>query len=125
MKFKFRRAHSRQLLLIIALFFTHTLLFAQHDSLIFKNGNIIVGEIKSMDKGVLSIETDYSKNDFTIEWVDLKGIYSKSPFLISLKGGQRLRGTLSSTDSVNQAVISTEDGQKLLTFLDDIIYLKV
>jgi len=124
MEFKYRPVVFRGLLLTITLFSAQSFLFAQHDSLVFKNGNIIVGEIKSMDKGVLTIETDYSKNDFTIEWIDLKGIYSKSPFLISLKNGQRLRGTLSSTDSVNQAVISTEDGQKLLTLMDDIIYLK-
>jgi hypothetical protein len=37
---------------------------AQKDSLVLKNGDVIVGEIKSMDKGVLTIETDYSKNDF-------------------------------------------------------------
>ena len=124
MEFKYRPVVFRGLLLIITLFSAQSFLFAQHDSLVFKNGNIIVGEIKSMDKGVITIETDYSKNDFAIEWIDLKGIYSKSPFLISLKNGQRLRGTLSSTDSVNQAVVSTEDGQKLLTLLDDIIYLK-
>ena len=119
MEFKYRPVVFRGLLLMITLLSAQSFLFAQHDSLVFKNGNIIVGEIKSMDKGVLTIETDYSKNDFTIEWIDLKGIYSKSPFLISLKNGQRLRGTLSSTDSVNQAVISTEDGQKLLTLMDD------
>ena len=37
-----------------------TVLKAQKDSLVLKNGNIIVGEIKSLDKGVLTIETDYS-----------------------------------------------------------------
>ena len=41
---------------------------AQHDSLILKNANTIVGEIKSLDKGVLMIETDYSKSDFSVEW---------------------------------------------------------
>jgi len=34
------------------------------DSLIFKNGNSIKGEIKGMNRGVLTIETDYSKNDY-------------------------------------------------------------
>ncbi len=124
MEIKFRPAIFRQLLLIIALFFTQSFLFAQNDSLLFKNGNVIVGEIKSMDKGVLTIETDYSKSNFTIEWANLKQIYSKSPFLISLKSGQRLRGTVNSTDSAKQAIITTEDGQKLSAQMDDIIYLK-
>jgi hypothetical protein len=46
--------------------------YAQHDSLVLKNGNVIVGEIKSLDKGVVTIETDYSKSDFTIEWSGIK-----------------------------------------------------
>src|SRR6187549_3438266 len=99
MKLKFPSVIFRQLfLLIVALAFTQSYLFAQHDSLVFKNGNIIVGEIKSMDKGVLTIETDYSKTNFSIEWAGLEKIYSKSSFLINLKSGERFRGTLSSTD---------------------------
>jgi hypothetical protein len=114
----------KQLLLVIILFLIQSFLFAQHDSLVFKNGNIIEGEIKSMDKGVLTVETDYSKNDFTIEWSGLKEIYSKRPFLISLKNGQRFNGTIRSIDSVKQTIIEVSDGQKLLVSLDDIIYLK-
>jgi hypothetical protein len=30
---------------------------------------------------VLNIETDYSKSDFTIEWVDIKEIYKKTRFV--------------------------------------------
>jgi len=48
---------------------------AQKDSLILKNKDVIVGEIKSLDKGVITIETDYSKTDFTIEWSGIKEIY--------------------------------------------------
>jgi surface polysaccharide O-acyltransferase-like enzyme len=51
------------------------------DSLVFKNNNYMTGEIKSMSKGVLNIETDYSKSDFTIEWVDIKEIYTKTRFV--------------------------------------------
>jgi hypothetical protein len=32
--------------------------------LIMNNNDVIVGEIKSMDKGVLVIDTDYSDSDF-------------------------------------------------------------
>src|SRR5262245_31780504 len=54
-----------------------------HDSIILKNGDVIVGEIKSMDKGVLTIETDYSKSDITIKWSGIKEIYSTSHFMIT------------------------------------------
>ena len=124
MKYKFPSVFFRRLLLIIAFYFTQSYLFAQRDSLVFKNGNIIVGGIKSMDKGALTIETDYSKTNFSIKWAELEKIYSKNSFLITLKSGERLRGTLSSTDSVKQVSIETEDGKKMLAMLDDVIYLK-
>src|SRR4030095_16640372 len=69
---------------------------AQHDSLLLKNGNTIVGEIKSMDKGVLFIETPYSKNDFSIEWSGIKEVYTTTTFLITLKDGRRFDGPLQS-----------------------------
>ena len=124
MKCKFPSVIFKQLLLIIVLHFSQSYLFAQQDSLVFKSGNIIVGDIKSMDKGALTIETDYSKTNFSIKWSELEKIYSKNSFLITLKSGERLRGTLSSTDSVKQVSIETEEGQKLLALLDDVIYLK-
>ena len=52
----------------MSLFLTLSNLFAQTDTLIFKNGNMVVGEIKSMSRGVIQIETDYSDSDFMIEW---------------------------------------------------------
>src|SRR5436190_23974960 len=72
--------------------------YAQHDSLILKNGNVIVGELKSLDKGVVTIETDYSKSDFTIEWSGIKEVYSRSRFLITLKDGSRINGIFQSVD---------------------------
>ena len=61
--------------LIAFLIFFSLVSYAQHDSLILKTGDVIVGEIKSLDKGVVTIETDYSKSDFTIEWSGIKEIY--------------------------------------------------
>ena len=61
------------------------------DSLVFKNDDFVAGEIKGMDRGVLTIETDYSKSDFTIEWSGIKEIFTKTQFLITLTDGNRLR----------------------------------
>lgn len=72
---------------------------AQTDSLILKNKDLIVGEIKSMDKGVLTIETDYSDVDFKISWTGINQIYSSQKFLISTEDGRRLNGTIHSLDS--------------------------
>ena len=58
--------------MIISLITTTTPAFSQHDSLILKNKDVIVGEIKSLDKGIVTIETDYSKTDFTMDGVGSK-----------------------------------------------------
>ena len=43
-------------------------LFAQRDSLIFKNNDVVVGEIKSMENSVIMVKTKYSDSDFKIKW---------------------------------------------------------
>jgi len=97
---------------------------AQKDSLVLKNGDVIAGEIKSMDKGVLTIETDYSKKDFTVEWSGIKEIYSKSHFLVTLKNGQRINGTVESAEAGKKIIINGDDGSKTETTPDEIVYLK-
>lgn len=98
--------------------------FGQHDSLILKNGNVIVGEIKSMTNGVLTIETDYSKSDFTIEWSGIKEIYSKTRFLITLTSGQRINGNIQTASDGTKIVIVDADQKQVETKLNDIVYLK-
>jgi hypothetical protein len=99
-------------------------LAAQTDSLILKNGNTIVGEIKVMDRGVLTIETGYSKSDFTIEWSGIKEIYSKSIFLITLTDGRRINGSVSSNGTGQNVNILSQDGQTVETLIDNIVFIK-
>ncbi|PWU05130.1 MAG: hypothetical protein C5B52_00145 [Bacteroidetes bacterium] len=98
--------------------------FGQHDSLILKNGDVIVGEIKSMDKGIITIETDYSKSDFTIEWTGIKEIYSSASFLVTLKSGERINGKVKSIDGGKKVIITTDEGTEKESTLEDIVYLK-
>jgi len=108
---------------LVILIFTQTTR-AQHDSLILKSGDKIVGEIKSMDKGVLTIETGYSKSDFTIEWSGIREIYSKTIFLVTLTDGRRINGYVQSLDAGNKVTITTTKGEKIESLLDDIVFLK-
>ena len=114
----------RQLILLAVLLWCKKEAFAQHDSLIFKNGDIIVGEIKSMDKGILTIETDYSDKDFVIEWSGIKRIYSKRIFLVSLSDGRRINGSIQSIENKTNVNITDTDGQKTEALLDEIVFLK-
>ena len=38
--------------------------FSQIDAVTMKNGDLLIGEVKSLNKGVLVLETDYSDSDF-------------------------------------------------------------
>ena len=98
------------------------MIFAQTDSLIFKNGDYIIGEAKSMDRGVLTFETAYSDKDFQIEWDGIKEIYAVTYFLITLSDGRRYNGHINSFES-DKIMITTDDGQKVEVAWDDIVFL--
>jgi hypothetical protein len=106
---------------IIALFFSHEVL-GQKDSLILVNGDVIVGEFKDMDRGVLNIETDYSKDDFRIEWTGIDKIYSVTFFLITLSDGSRYNSTIRSTSG--DSVVFNGEGIGRVVSLADVVYLK-
>ena len=57
-------------------------------------GEKIVGEIKKVEKDVLTIETAYSDSDFKIEWDQIVSIESDRQFLVETFGGMRLTGPL-------------------------------
>lgn len=99
-------------------------LLAQHDSLVLNNGDKVVGEIKSMDKGVLTIETNYSKKDFTIEWSGVKEIYSKTFFMITLSDGRRFNARIQSVPGEKKLSVVTSDNQTIETTQDQIVFLK-
>lgn len=100
--------------------FLHT--YAQEDSIVFKNGNFVVGEVKSMNRNILKIETDYSDDDFTIEWDGIKEIYTTTHFLITLSSGNRYNGTLQSGAS-GGITIHTDDGNVVQVQQNEIVVL--
>jgi small nuclear ribonucleoprotein (snRNP)-like protein len=118
-------AHFMKCILIIFFSFLAKTVDAQRDSLVLKNGDLIVGEIKSMDRGVVTIETAYSDKDFAIEWLGIKRIYSTSHFLVSLKDGRRINGSFRSVDTTsNRVLVETSTGEKVETTLEDMVFLK-
>ncbi len=57
-------------------------------------GEKIVGEIKKVEKDVLTIETAYSDADFKIEWDKIASLESDRQFLVETFDGRRLAGSL-------------------------------
>lgn len=113
----------RNILLLFWVIFLSLKVSGQEDTLVFHNGNLIIGEIKSMDRGVLFLETDYSDSDFKIKWIDVKEVYSKTRFLISTDEKGRLNGRIRSAPS-GVVIINTDDGELVETSFLDIVYLK-
>lgn len=70
--------------------------FGQNDTLIMINGEILTGEIKLFDNGVVTIETMYSDNDFEVEWEKVEQISTIRQFVVIMTDGNRYFGTLTS-----------------------------
>jgi len=95
---------------------------AQTDSLIFRSGNYMVGEVKSMKQNVVQVETPYSDKDFTIKWNRIQEIYTNTYFLISLSDGSRYNGTLKSHEP-GRVTIITDNEEEISVNMVEIVFL--
>ncbi len=68
-------------------------LFAQ-DTLYTSTGDRIIGEIESMERNVLIFSTEYSDEDFHIEWNEVKGLTSSQMLLMYTANGSKYEGGL-------------------------------
>jgi len=84
----------------------------------------LVGEIKTLQKGVITMETDYSDSDFKIEWNKVRQIYGEHAFIISLSDGTRLIGTLRSNPEDSSKVIIYEKGKVFPANIIDVVTMK-
>ena len=82
--------------------------WAQRDTLVFKNGDLMVGEIKNFSVGVLVMKTDYSDKDFQIEFHEVEEMIIERKCLILLTKGRRRFGNIRTVDK-GRVKISYED----------------
>lgn len=109
------------LICVTAFFFTR-IASAQNDTLILNNGDLIVGDLKSMDKGVLTIEPPYSDSDFKIEWSGIKEMKASQRYLITLSNGTRINGTFRSAGD-GKVFIDNEEGEDVTVDAQKIVYI--
>ena len=81
---------------------------AAKDVVVTTSGDRLVGEIKSIEKDVLTLETDYSDADFKIKWEKVASIESDRQFLVETFDGQRLSGALKA-DALKKAAVTVGD----------------
>ena len=120
------KKHLRSVFLIILflLFAGVSASLAQNDTLIMTNGEVLIGEVKSLQKGVLVIETDYSDKDFQVEWSKVEQIYSPNRFIIALSDGSRLNGTINSNPKDSARVVIYESGSVRSPLISDVVLMK-
>ncbi len=109
-------------IIILLMIATLTTFAAEPDSVIFTNDNYVVGEVKSMQRGVLMMETPYSDKDFAIELDGIKEIYCTTYFLITLTDGRRYNGTINTVEPRRVKIIA-DGGEEVVVDLDHIVLL--
>lgn len=110
--------------LFLLLIISYNTLFAQNDTIVAINKDIIVGEIKGMDKAVIKIKTAYSDVDFAIEWNKIIGLSTQSKFLVYTVKNERFDGKLK-VNKEKKLLIINDDNKVIATLnLKDIVYLR-
>lgn len=104
-------------------FFILNNLYAQTDTLIVSTGDLLIGELKTMERSVLKMETDYSDSDFMIDWDMVKEIYSDRLFIITTSQRKRFYGSIRSDKSDKANIIITEEGNQYISKIVDIVFI--
>lgn len=98
---------------------------SQNDTIRLKDSNIrmMVGEVKSISTGVLTIETNYSDSDFKIELDKVIGLNMQRKCLIILTDNRRRFGNIK-TDASGLLEITLNNGEIQRFKLEEVIALK-
>jgi uncharacterized protein DUF481 len=77
------------------------------DVISFKNGDRLTGEVKSLDRGKISFDTD-AAGVIKVEWDDIEQLFSNTTFEIALDNGERLYGALVETTRPSEIRLQTD-----------------
>lgn len=111
----------RLLFFFLCFLFSFTV-FSQKDTLVLANGDKLVGELKKMDRGVLTFKTSYSSGDLKVKWKKVKTIKSEEKFLMTSVDGKRFKITgLDVNREDKNLMIRMEES---FVPIDDIVFIK-
>jgi len=120
----FHKTHQRCLVLIFILVLVSTFAEAQTDTIYFNKYNIIVGEVKEMNRGVLTVKTAYSDSDFKIEWIKVKGFKSDKHFTVALSDRSSLSNVQLNSITEGKISLTSEEGNQIID-IEDIVYIRL
>ena len=107
----------------ILCFFTCFYGFGQRDTVKLKKGNILVGEVKTLLTGVLTMETSYSDKDFKVEFDKVTELILERKCLVSLSRGGREFGNVRSKEP-GKVTITRADGSEVEIPIRQVIALQ-
>jgi hypothetical protein len=93
---------------------------AQSDSLVLNNGDVMVGEIKS----IVTIKTDYSDSDFKVKWEKVERVNSDQEYLITLSDDTYINASIKIDIADVRRVVLTGKVVDLCPNIIDILYIK-
>ena len=83
------------------------------DTVYFKNGDKLTGEIRSLGRGRLNLNTD-ATGTIAIEWDKISGIVSDQHIQIETASGIRYFGSVKTSEKVSQIIVVTNNGPQTL-----------
>jgi len=114
----------KKLVFMLLLLFIGKGLYAQNDTLVLVNGDVMVGRIKSMDQTVLVLKTVYSNVDFNVDWLKIKQLHSNRSFILFLSSGERVHSQIKyDSEKSDEITVVDDHGNTINTKLADIIFI--
>jgi hypothetical protein len=84
-----------------------------------KNGNLITGEIKKLEYGLLTYKTD-DISTLTVKWRDVMKLWSKETFEMTYSTGDTYFGSLDTTSNAREIVLVI-GGTRLIIQMDSLV----
>lgn len=113
-----KKIHKRVLIGTLLMVGFYHFCSAQKDTLRLSNEDLIVGEIKYLDKGVLFLKTVYSNVDIQVKWKEVNQISTSHIYLITLDNGERLKGRINSHSPDSLSIFVIDPSQRTLNHLE-------
>lgn len=85
---------TKQLLTLLLCVLLSVRVLGQTDKVYTITGDVLIGELKSLQKGVLLFDTDYADSKFQIDWDEVAGVQIDKDYLIYTDDGTRYKGSL-------------------------------
>jgi len=89
------------------------------DTIVHKNGNILKGDFKKMEYGIITWKMD-GMGTMNVEEPFVSTIISQKQFEIIMKNGRLYYSSFEASESAGEVII-TEDGQKVSILIDNIV----